>query len=901
MTDPRPDPDRLLRLLQAEEARAARGRLKIFFGATPGVGKTYAMLQAGRAAVSQGLDVAVGIVETHGRAETSRLVEGLEVLPRRAVAYRGATLEELDLDAALARHPALLLVDELAHSNAPGSRHAKRWQDVEELRAAGIDVYTTVNVQHLESLNDVVAQITGVRVRETIPDAVLEGADEIEVVDVSADVLQQRLREGKVYVPEQAERALEGFFRRGNLIALRELALRRTAERVDAQMRGYMVERGITGTWAAGERVLTCLGPGGDPARLVRAGWRIADRLGAPHVVLHVELPGRPERADERERILRALSLAEQLGAQSVVVTGERPEEEILAYARAHNVTRLVLGSPRARPWWWRGGSPVERLLGHAAGIDLHVISAPGAEPAGAGLPLPVPSARPRDYVIAALVPVFITAVLLPLRNVMTAVDVAMIYLLGVVLVSSRVSRAPSGVASVLGIVLFDVLFVPPYGTLAVADARFVLTFTVMLVVALVMGSLTGRVRRQAEAARLRERTTATLYALSRDLAAARQRGGLARVLLRHLHDLFGGAVMLYLPDDRNVLELVARLPDQHLGDLAKEHAVATWSFEQGQAAGLGTATLPGADALYLPLATPGLKLGAVGIRPEPPGRFTDPDQRHLLEAMIGQAAVALERTDIADQARRVHLLAETEHLRTALLSSLSHDLRTPLGVIEGAASALLERDDQPAAVRRELAASVLEESLRMNRLVADLLAMVRLESGELNVTREWHVLRELVGVALERTATALEGRPVHGELPDDLPLVPVDEVLVEQVLVNLLENAAKHTPAGTPVAITARAAAGQVEVQVADRGPGLPAGMEGRIFEKFERAGSQAAGAGLGLTIARGMIMAHGGRIRADNRPGGGAVFSFTLPLVGTPPAMPPESESVSTPEPAA
>ena len=901
MTDPRPDPDRLLRLLQAEEARAARGRLKIFFGATPGVGKTYAMLQAGRAAVSQGLDVAVGIVETHGRAETSRLVEGLEVLPRRAVAYRGATLEELDLDAALARHPALLLVDELAHSNAPGSRHAKRWQDVEELRAAGIDVYTTVNVQHLESLNDVVAQITGVRVRETIPDAVLEGADEIEVVDVSADVLQQRLREGKVYVPEQAERALEGFFRRGNLIALRELALRRTAERVDAQMRGYMVERGITGTWAAGERVLTCLGPGGDPARLVRAGWRIADRLGAPHVVLHVELPGRPERADERERILRALSLAEQLGAQSVVVTGERPEEEILAYARAHNVTRLVLGSPRARPWWWRGGSPVERLLGHAAGIDLHVISAPGAEPAGAGLPLPVPSARPRDYVIAALVPVFITAVLLPLRNVMTAVDVAMIYLLGVVLVSSRVSRAPSGVASVLGIMLFDVLFVPPYGTLAVADARFVLTFTVMLVVALVMGSLTGRVRRQAEAARLRERTTATLYALSRDLAAARQRGGLARVLLRHLHDLFGGAVMLYLPDDRNVLELVARLPDQHLGDLAKEHAVATWSFEQGQAAGLGTATLPGADALDLPLATPGLKLGAVGIRPEPPGRFTDPDQRHLLEAMIGQAAVALERTDIADQARRVHLLAETEHLRTALLSSLSHDLRTPLGVIEGAASALLERDDQPAAVRRELAASVLEESLRMNRLVADLLAMVRLESAELNVTREWHVLRELVGVALERTATALEGRPVHVELPNDLPLVPVDEVLVEQVLVNLLENAAKHTPAGTPVAITARAAAGQVEVQVADRGPGLPAGMEGRIFEKFERAGSQAAGAGLGLTIARGMIRAHGGRIRAGNRPGGGAVFTFTLPIVGTPPAMPLDPDALPAPEPAA
>lgn len=901
MTDPRPDPDRLLRLLQAEEARASRGRLKIFFGATPGVGKTYAMLQAGRTALAQGIDVAVGIVETHGRAETAQLVNGLELVPRRTVEYRGTTLEELDLDAALARHPALILVDELAHSNAPGSRHAKRWQDVEELRAAGIDVYTTVNVQHLESLNDVVAQITGVRVRETIPDAVLEGADEIEVVDVSADVLQQRLREGKVYVPEQAERALEGFFRRGNLIALRELALRRTAERVDAQMRGYMVERGITGTWAAGERVLTCLGSGGDPARLVRAGWRIADRLGAPHVALHVEAPGRTDRPEERERILHALTLAEQLGGQSVVVTGERAEEEILAYARAHNVTRLVLGSPRARPWWWPGASPVKRLLGHASGLDLHVISTPGTESVPAGLPLPAPSARPRDYALAALVPVAITAALLPLRGVMTTVDVAMIYLLGVVLVASRMSRAPSAAASVLGILLFDVLFVPPYGTLAVSDARFVLTFTVMLVVALVMGTLTGRVRRQAQAARTRERTTATLYALSRDLAAARQRGGLARVLLRHLHDLFGGAVMLYLPDDHGVLELVARLPDQHLGDLAKEHAVATWAFEQGQAAGLGTATLPAAEALYVPLATPGLRLGAVGIRPDPAGRFADPDQRHLLEAMIGQAAVALERTDIADQARRVHLLAETEHLRTALLSSLSHDLRTPLGVIEGAASALLEEGEKPADVRRELAASVLEESLRMNRLVADLLAMVRLESGELTVKREWHVLAELVGVALGRTEAALAGRPVHVELPDDLPLVPVDEVLVEQVLVNLLENVAKHTPAGTPVDIRAAALPGAVEVQVADRGPGLPAGMEGRIFEKFERAGAAAAGAGLGLTIARGMIMAHGGRIRAGNRPGGGAVFTFTLPIVGTPPAMPLDPDPLPAPEPAA
>ncbi len=900
MNEPRPDPDLLLRLVQAEEVRLTRGRLKVFFGATPGVGKTYAMLQAGRAAQDQGLDVVVGVVETHGRGETASLLTGLEVLPRHHLEYRGTGLEEFDLDAALARRPALLLVDELAHTNAPGCRHEKRWQDVAELRAAGIDVYTTVNVQHLESLNDVVAQITGVRVRETVPDAVLEGADEIELVDVSADVLLQRLREGKVYLPAQAERALEGFFRRGNLIALRELALRRTAERVDAQMRGYMVERGIQGTWAAGERVLVCLGDGSDPARLVRAGWRIADRLGAPFAALHVEQPGLVPREERRAAVLRALTLAEQLGGQSVRLTGEHPGEEILAYARAHNVTRLVVGAPGPRRGWWRRRSPAQWLIGRA-GLDVHVVSAPREPGPAPGLPSVRLRAAPRDYALAALVPVGITLALLPLRSIMTAVDVAMVYLLGVVLVASRRSRGPSAVASTLAILLFDVLFVPPFGTLAVSDARFGLTFLVMLVVALVMGDLTGRVRRQAEAARLRERTTATLYALSRDLAAARQRAGLARVLLRHLHDLFGSAVTLYLPGEGGILELMARLPETPRGELAKERAVAQWAFEQAQPAGRGTQTLPAAEYLYVPLATPGLRLGVVGIRPEPADRFGDPDQRHLLEAMIGQAAVALERTDIADEARRVHLLAEAEHLRTALLSSLSHDLRTPLGVIEGAASALLSEPEKPAPLRRDLAGTVLEESHRMHQLVANLLEMVRLESGDLTVKRDWHVVADLVGVALHRTGAALEGHPVSVTLPPDLPLVPVDEVLLEQALVNLLENAGKHTPPGTPVEVSARDEPGRVIVTVADRGPGLPSGTEARIFEKFERAGATAPGAGLGLTIARGIVTAHGGRVWAEARPGGGAAFHLAIPLVGTPPVVPEEPELVpAPPEPA-
>ncbi|HEX5634816.1 MAG TPA: DUF4118 domain-containing protein, partial [Gemmatimonadales bacterium] len=495
-----------------------RGRLKVFFGATPGVGKTYSMLQATRARAAAGTDVVVGVVETHGREDTTRLLAGLEVLPRRSLEYRGTALHEFDLDAALARRPALLVVDELAHTNAPGSRHAKRWQDVEELLAAGIDVFTTVNVQHLESLNDVVAQITGVRVRETVPDALLESADEIELVDVTADVLLQRLREGKVYVPDLAGRAMDGFFRRGNLIALRELALRRTAERVDAQMRGYMAERGIHATWAAAERVLVCVGDAGDSTRLVRAGRRIAERLGAELVALHVERPDAP--VSSREARTRALALAEHLGGQAVVVTGDSPVDEILAYARSHNVTRIVVGPPRRRPWWLPRTSPAHRLVAEAGHLDVHVVAGDGTLPATPGLALRQPAATPRDYALAAVVPILTTALLLPLRDAMTAVDIAMVYLLGVVFVASRRSRGPSAATSVLAIGLFDVLFIPPYGTFAVSDARFGLTFLVMLIVALVIGDLTGRVRRQAEAARLRERTTATLYALSRDLAA---------------------------------------------------------------------------------------------------------------------------------------------------------------------------------------------------------------------------------------------------------------------------------------------------------------------------------------------------------------------------------------------
>lgn len=892
----RPDPDTLLRRVRDEEARARRGRLKVFLGASPGVGKTYAMLETARGARKQGLDVVVGVVETHGREETARLLEGLEVLPRREVEYRGTVLSEFDVDSALARHPALLVVDELAHTNAPGCRHAKRWQDVEELLAAGIDVLSTLNVQHLESLNDVVARITGIRVRETVPDSVLERADEVELVDLPPDELLQRLREGKVYLPETASRAMDRFFRKGNLIALRELALRRTAERVDAQMRGYMAERGIRDTWPAGERVLVCVRGGPESARLVRAGRRIAQRIDAPWTVVHVEPPAADLPESIREQLAQALTLAEQLGAQVVTLSGPDVAQEVLAYARNHNVTQLVVDQPRTRPWWapFRR-SVVDRLVRESQGIDVHVVS---GEPEGTGRPRAQPGGprsptRWQDYALAATVPAAVTVVGALLRyGPTTTIDFAMLFLLGVVFVSARYSRGPSVVASLLSIVLFDLFFVPPFGTLSVADVRYILTFGVMLVVALVMGTLTGRVRGQARAAGERERRTATLYAFSRELAAARLRADLARVTLRHLVDLFGGRISLLLPDDRGMLIPVARIPDVEPDE--KDRSVAQWVFDHGQPAGLGTATLPSAHARYLPLQTPERRLGVIGIRPEPVDRFADPGQRRLLESMVDQAAVALERSELADAAQRAHLEAEAERLRTSLLTSLSHDMRTPLGVIQGAASALLQDGAArlATAAQRELVATILEESSRMDRLVANLLDIVRFESGALAVHREWHVLQDIVGVALIRLDERLRDHPVTTAFAADLPLVPVDDVLLEQVFVNLLENAAKHTPAGTPIELGARPVNGGVEVWVADRGPGVPVGQEEEIFEKFRRGRTGADGIGLGLTIVRGIVRAHGGSVRAEARPGGGAVFVLTLPVSdepASPPAEPP------------
>ena len=893
VNDGRPDPDALLTRVKEEEARQSRGELKVFLGAAAGVGKTYAMLEAAREQRAEGVDVVAGWVETHGRLETEALLDGLEILGPRHLEYRGTTLKEFDLDAALARRPTLILVDELAHTNAPGARHTKRWQDVMELLDAGIHVYTTLNVQHLESLNDVVTKITGVVVRETVPDSVLEQADEIELIDLPPDDLLQRLKEGKVYVPDQAKAAIDNFFRKGNLIALRELALRCTADRVDAEMRAYMRDQAIPKTWPVMERLMVCVSPSPHSASVVRAAKRMATGLRAPWIVAYVETPAlaRLAEADQR-RVNETLRLAEQLGAETATLSGPRISEEVLMYARARNVTKIILGKP-TRPLWRRivTGSIVDRLVRISGDIDIYVISREGAPPSPVIRTVLAPGPDWVGYGRASAVVAFCTVVAWLMFPFFEASNLIMVYLLGVVGVSARSGRGPSTFASVLSVVAFDFFFVRPYFSFAVADTKYLMTFGVMLVVGLVISTLTVRIRAQAESARKRERRMASLYAMSRELASTRGVEDILGAAVRHIVEVFRGQVAVLLPDASGQLARHAGFPTGFEMD-STELGVSKWVYEHGQMAGLGTATLPGAKALYLPLVASRGTLGVFGLQPTESRSLDSPEQLHQLEAFANQTALALERTQLAGAAQQARLRAETERVRSSLLSSVSHDLRTPLAAITGAASSLLEGDKRlDAATRQDLLETVHEEGERLNRLVNNLLEMTRLESGAIQVRKEWHPIEEIVGAALSRLEKSLRDRSVSTGLPEDLPLVAIDDVLIEQVLINLLDNAVKHTPGGSPIEITAWAREDAVTVKIADRGPGLPPGDEDRVFDKFYRGhGVTSRGAGLGLAICRGIVEAHGGNIWAENRSEGGVAFRFTIPLAGTPPTL--ESE---------
>ena len=880
----RPDPDRLLARVAEQESRARRGRLKVFFGAAAGVGKTYAMLEAARLKKRDGVDVLVGYVETHRRSETEALLEGLEILPRRQTGYRGTTLEEFDLDAALARRPALILVDELAHTNAAGSRHTKRWQDVLELVQAGLEVYTTLNVQHLESLTDVVARITGIQVRETVPDSVFEQADEIELVDLPVAELLKRLEEGKVYLPQQAGRALENFFREGNLIALRELALRRTADRVDLQMEAYRRDRSIEANWPVTDRIMVSIGASPFSARLLRATARAARRLRAPWVAAFVETPDFAHAPQEtRSRVLSALRLAERLGAEAVTLTGSRVSEALLDYAKARNVTRIVIGKPSG-PLWKRllRGSILDELIQGSGDIDIYAIRGEGEAPEAApASPVPTVSRVARRGYWHALLVVGVTTVLSRLLlPVLEPTNLSMIYLLGVVLVAMRGARGPAMLAAVLSVAAFDFFCIPPYLTFAVSDTQYLLTFAVMFGVALVVSSLTLSIRQQERSAVERAKRTEALYRLSHQMAGSLNAGVLVEVITAITAETFRAKVAVLLPTGDGGLTGGREWKENSLLDVA-EQAVARWVLDHGQPAGRSTQTLPGARALYLPLTGSQKTVGVLGILPSDWEIVENPEQFHLLETFASQAALALERAEIARQARQAEIQAEAERLRTSLLSAVSHDLRTPLASITGAATGLLAqagRLDQ--ATSRELLETISDEADRLNRLVNNLLEMTRLESGAVEVRKEWHPLEEILGAALKRTERQLGDRPVRVDLPADLPMVAVDDVLLQQAFINLLDNAAKYTPAGAAIEIRARAAGEMVEIEVRDSGPGFPPGAGKQVFDKFYRgAGEAARGAGLGLAIVKAIIDVHGGQIEAVNHPQGGACLRFTLP----------------------
>jgi two-component system sensor histidine kinase KdpD len=885
MSGERPDPDVLLRRVAAEESRTSRGRLKIFFGASPGVGKTYAMLEAARAKRADGVDVVVGWVETHGRTETAALAEGLERLAPQEVEYRGTRLREFDLDAALARRPALLLLDELAHTNAPGSRHAKRWQDAIELLEAGVSVYTTLNVQHLESLNDLVNQVTGVAVRETVPDRLLDGAEEVEFVDLPAEDLLKRLAEGKVYVKDRAAQAVRSFFRRGNLLALRELALRRTAERVDADVRDYRRDHAIEETWPVAERILVCVRPNPQSDRLVRAARRMAARLRAEWIVVSVESPSQPPlTAAERGVLAATTKLADELGAETAVLSGDSVSEALLTFARERNISKLVVGKPVHGRWRDRlRGSLLDEIVRGSGEVDVYIISGEReGEPRAAGPILGRRPTKPVQYLWSAAVVVACTLLCWAMQGRFDRSNLIMVYLLGVAFVASRYGRGPSAATALLSVAAFDFLFVPPYLTFAVADTQYLVTFAVMLLVGVLISTLAARVRAQADAARQREQRTQVLYAMSRDLAATRTVEEVAGAVCRHVSDLFAGETSILVPAPGGGL---APASTSAPANDARAAAVAQWAFDHGQVAGLGTDTLPGASALWLPLRGTQAVLGVLGLRPDPSLLPLRPDQVDLLEALTRQAASGLERARLAEEAQKARIAAEAERLRSTLLSSVSHDLRTPLATITGAASSLLQDTSLGAEGRRELEAAIYEESVRLNRLVTNLLDMTRLESGSLQLNRDWHSVEELVGSALARLETTLRGRTVRVRVPGDLPLVPVDGVLIEQALVNLLENAAKYTGPPGAIEIAAKAEDGSIVVEVADEGPGLPPGSEERVFEKFYRAESAPRGFGLGLPICRAIVTAHDGRIWAERREPRGTRFRLTLPLGATPP----------------
>jgi two-component system sensor histidine kinase KdpD len=888
----RRDPDALLAQVRLQERRAARGRLRIYFGASAGVGKTYAMLAAARALDGDGKAL-VGIVETHGRAETEALLAGLEVLPRKRIEYRGKTLLEFDVDAALARRPVLVLVDELAHSNAAGSRHPKRWQDIEELLAAGIDVFTTMNVQHLESLNDVVGAITGVRVGETVPDTVFDAADEVVLVDLPADELLARLKAGKVYQPAQAERAGRNFFRKGNLIALRELALRRTAERIGDDVRAYRIEQSIDPVWGSGAALLACIGPGADGDGVVRSAARLAGQLGAGWHAVYVETPALQRlAAAQRERILQALKLAADLGATTAVLSGNTVEAALVEYARSHNLARIAFGrSAACAPWRTPRSRRIARLAPDIELIEVAATAAgtaPRAAASAAGAAAPDAARRHAllRHAIAALASIGMALAAMPTVGYLDLANIAMLFLLVVLLAAVRLGRGPSVTATCVGVACFDFFFVAPRFTFAISDFQYLVTFGVMLAVGLITGHLTAGLRFQAQVAARRESRTRALYEFARALSGVLLVEQIQEATRAAIAQSFGARTALLLPDAEGRLQLAADADAQIAG---LDTGVAQWAFDHGASAGRGTNTLPASPVFYLPLVAPMGTRGVLAIESEGSRWLLVPEQRQQLDTFAALAAIAIERVHYIEVAQQALVSMESERLRNSLLAALSHDLRTPLTSLMAQAEWLAQSAPPLAPAQRGMADALREETVRLSVLVTNLLDMARIESGAVKLRLQWQPIEEVIGSALRASRAALARHVVQTQVPAQLPLVNYDAVLIERVLCNLLENAGKYTPAGSTITIEAEVHGIWMKVSMSDNGPGLPPGQEEAVFEKFMRGERESAqpGVGLGLAICRAIVGAHGGAIHGAAAPGGGTRFVFTLPL-GTPPAMP-------------
>ncbi|MDR6815721.1 two-component system sensor histidine kinase KdpD [Neorhizobium sp. 2083] len=881
----RPSPDALLEHAERE----ARGRLKIFLGAAPGVGKTYEMLMSGRARKADGVDVVIGVVETHGRKETEALVEGFEVVPRKLIDYRGQQLDEMDLDAILARRPALVLVDELAHTNASGSRHPKRYMDVQEILLQGIDVYSTLNIQHVESLNDVVAQITRIRVRETVPDSIIDRADDVEIIDITPDDLIKRLNDGKVYVPTTARRAIENYFSPGNLTALRELALRRTAQRVDEQLLNHMQAHAISGPWAAGDRVLVCLDHGRNGASLVRYARRQADRLRAPWAALHLETPqsvNLPEQ--DKDRLAANMRLADQLGAETVTLPALQPSREIIAYANANNFTHIVVGRPGKPRWrqFWQG-SVTHDLIRYAGNISVHVISgdARDGEPQRGVKAAQLPKAFSlKPYVKATIFVGLAIVAGAALDQTLDVRNLALVFLMAVLAAAVRGGLGPGLFASVAGALSFNFFFLEPRYTFTVQDPESLVALFFYLGVAVVASNLTAAVQRQAAAARQRARTTEDLYLFSKKLAGTGTLDDVLWATAFQIASMLKVRVVILLPENGSIAVKAGYPPDDTLVDA--DIAAAKWAWEHNRPAGRAADTLPGAKRLYLPMRTGREAVGVIGLDNDKQGPLLTPEQQRLFDALADQAALAIERIQLVSDVDKAKLAAETDRLRTALLTSISHDLKTPLAAIMGSAGTLKDFGaDIPEEARAELLTSVVDESERLNRFISNLLDMTRIGSGAMEPNYAFHFAGDIVGTALSRAAKIASGHRLNVSIPADMPMLKVDPVLFEQVLFNLIDNAAKYAPDETVIDIRGWQDGGSILISVMDEGPGIPPDDLERIFDSFYRVrkGDHVrAGTGLGLSICRGFIEAMGGTIRAANRSDRpGAIFTIRMPIL--------------------